>query len=141
MRFVFATLVLLFAVVAHAADDAPKATGILDGKEVEFPEKVMTDGVKATVGLLESCHSSSVFEADELKKALRGDHVRLVFPKAISSRVMNKEIEFSELVFRLPLNTGLFWVRDGDDWHQYSKYEFQKEKPFLTWLRESEPAK
>jgi hypothetical protein len=141
MRSIVAAFVVLFAAIAHGTDDAPKASGILDGKDVEFPEKVIDVGVKAAVGLLESCHSSSVFEADELKKALKGDHVRLVFPKAIPARVMNKEFEFSEMVFRLPLNTGVFWVRAGGDWQRYSMYEFEKEKPFVAWLRESEPAK
>jgi hypothetical protein len=141
MRSGLATLVVLFAAVAHGADNAPKASGILEGKEVEFPEKVIAEGVKATVGLLESCHSESVFQADELQRALKGDHVRLVFPKAISAEVVNKKIEFSELVVRLPLNTGIFWIRAGDDWRRFSKYEFQKEKLFMAWLRESEPAK
>jgi hypothetical protein len=133
-------LVVLFAALAHGADDTPKANGILDGKKVNFPEKAVGEGVKATVGLLESCHSESVFQADELKKALQGDHVRLLFPKAITSEVMNEKIEFSELVFRLPLNTGIFWVRTGKKWRQYSKYEFQKEKPFVVWLREARPS-
>jgi hypothetical protein len=44
------------------------------------------------------------------------------------------------LVFRLPLNTGVFWVRTGDKWRRYSKYEFQKEASFKAWLQESEPA-
>jgi hypothetical protein len=141
MRFGLATLVVLFAAVAHGADDAPKVTATLDGKPVKFSEKVLAEGVKATIGLLESCHDKSLFEADELKKALQGDHVHWVFPKPITARVVNEEIEFSELVFRLPLNTGVFWVRTGDKWRRYTKYEVQKEKPFVAWLREAERAK
>jgi hypothetical protein len=140
MRSALATLVVLFAAVAHGQDDAPKATGRLEGKPVMFPQKEFIEGVKATLGLLQSCHSSSVFEADELKKALQGDHIRWVFPKAIVAKVMNEKIAFSELVFRLPLNTGVFWVRNGDKWRRYSKYEVQKEKPFVLWLREARPA-
>jgi len=140
MRCTLTTLGVLFAALAHGADAAPKASGVLEGKKVSFPEKVVGEGVKATVGLLESCHNESLFQRDELKKALQADHVRLVFPKAITSEVMNEKIEFSELVFRLPLNTGIFWVRTGDKWRQYSKYEFQKEKPFVVWLREARPS-
>ena len=103
-----------------------------------FWQKV-AEGVKATVGLLESCHDESLFQADELKQALQRDHVRLVFPKPIAAKVTNKKIEFSELVFRLPLNTGVFWVRAGDMWRRYSKYEFQKEKSFAVWLKEAQP--
>jgi hypothetical protein len=140
MRSGLATLVVLFAAVAHVADDDPKASGALDGKQVKFPEKGVAEGVKAVVGLLESCHDQSLFQAEELNKALQGDHVRLVFPKAIPTEVMNEKIECSELVFRLPLNTGVFWVRAGDKWRRYSKYEFQKEKPFVAWLREARRA-
>jgi hypothetical protein len=45
---------------------------------------------------------------------------------------MNEKIEFSELVFRLPMNTGVFWVRTGDKWRRCSKYEFPKEEPFTA---------
>jgi hypothetical protein len=140
MRCGLATLVVLFAAVTHGADDAPKATGTQDGKRLKFPEKGIADGVEATVGLLESCHSESLYQADERKKAEQGDHVRLVFPKPITVTVMNEKVEVSELVFRLPLNTGVFWVRSGDKWRQYSKYEFQKEEPFVAWLRQAQPA-
>jgi hypothetical protein len=140
MRCGFATLVLLVAAVAVGAADVPKATGTRDGKPVKVPEKGLADGVKATLGLLESCHDESLFEADELKKALQGDHVRLVFPKPVTAEVLNKKVEFAELVFRLPLNTGVFWVRNGDTWRRYSKYEFQKEEPFEAWLRLAQPA-
>jgi hypothetical protein len=136
MRCVLATLVVLFAAAAYAADDSPKASGRLEGKLVLFPEKGIADGVKATIGLLESCHNESLYQADEFKKALHGDHVRLVFAKSITAGVMSEKIEFSELVFRLPMNIGVFWVRTGDKWRRYCKYEFQKEEPFTAWLRE-----
>jgi hypothetical protein len=89
---------------------------------------------------LESCHDESLYQADELKKAEQGDHVRLVFPKPITVTVMRERVEVRELVFRWPLNTGVFWVRTGDTWRRYSKYEFQKEEPFAAWFRQAQPA-
>jgi hypothetical protein len=136
MRYTFATL-LLFAATVHAADDAPRASGSLDGKRVTFPEKGIADGVKATIGLLESCHDESLYQADERKKAEQGDHVRLVFVKPVTVTVREEKIPVSELVFRRPLNTGVFWVRSGSTWRRYSKYEFQKQEPFEAWLREA----
>ena len=118
----------------------PKASGTLDSKRVKFTEGSIPDGVRAAVGLLESCHSESLYQADELKEALEGDFIRLAFAKPITARVNNEQIEFSELVFRLPMNTGVFWVRTGDKWRRYSKYEFQKEKPFVEWLGQAQPA-
>jgi len=140
MRSGLAMLVLLFAAVAVGAADAPKATGTRGGKPVKFPEKGLADGVKATLGLLESCHDSSQFDADELKKALQGDHVQLVFPEPVTAEVLDKKVEFAELVFRLPIDTGVFWVRNGEIWRRYSKYEPKKVEAFEAWLRQAQPA-
>src|SRR5947199_1636243 len=91
MRSGLASLVVLFAAVAHGADDAPKASGTLDGKQLKFPEKGVANGVKATVGLLESCCDESLYDADEFKKAQQGDHIRLVFARPITITVMNEK--------------------------------------------------
>jgi hypothetical protein len=131
---------MLFGAVAHSADDAPQATRTLDGKQLKFPKMGVADGVKATIDLLESCHDESLYQADELKKAEQGDHVRLVFAKPITVTVMREKVAVSELVFRWPLNTGVFWVRTGDKWRRYSKYELQKSEPFVAWLRQPQPA-
>jgi hypothetical protein len=140
MRFTLVPVLLFVATVCSGAEDATKANGTLDGKKVNFPAKGVAEGVKATIGLLESCHDESLYDAEELKKAEKGDHVRLVFAKPITVTVLNDNVEFSELVLSLPLNTGVFWLRSGDKVRRYSKYEFQKEKPFVAWLSEAEPA-
>jgi|SRR5579884_1167424 len=140
MRSVLGAVVVLLTATVGWAGDTPAASGRLEGKTVTFPAKSVADGVKASVGLLKSCHDESLYQADELKKALRGDFIRLVLTKPITARVNNEQIKFSELVFRLPLNTGVFWVRTGDQWRRYSKYEPAKEKPFTAWLREAQPA-
>lgn len=150
MRIAAISAMLLFATVVPGADAPPdtggaasaralpKASGCLGGKLVTFPDKGIADGVRATLGLLESCCDHSLYQADELKAALHGDHVRLAFSKPIRAKVMEKNIKFLELVFRLPLNTGVFWVRTGNQWQRYSKYKPQKEKPFDAWLRQAQ---
>lgn len=140
MRFTLTALVVLLVAVAHGADEAPKASGSLDGKPISFPEKGIADGVRAAVGLLESCSDESLYDADEHKKAMQGDHIRLVFAKPITVTVMRAKIEVSELVFRRPLNTGVFWVRTGDKWQRFAKYQFEKEKPFAEWLQQAKLA-
>jgi hypothetical protein len=140
MRCALAPLVLLASAVAHGADDAPKVSGTLDGKSLTFPEKGVADGVKATLGLLESCHSESLYEADERTKAEQGDYIRLVFAKPVEVTVMEETFDVAELVFRRPQNTGVFWVRRGDTWRRFSKYEPAKEEPFEAWLRQGQPA-
>ena len=141
MRSGFATLVVLLAVAAQGAEHAHQATGTLDGQQVTFPDNVGVQGVKATIALLESCHDESLYKADELEKALQGDHIRMVFPQPINTVVMNEKIACSELVFRLPLNSGVFWVKAEDKWRRYSKYEIQNEQPFVSWLKEAQSAK
>lgn len=152
MRFIGILAMLLTAALAYGADvspkasdtvvvdDSPKASGTLDGKKVKFSEKGIAEGVKATVVLLESCCSESVYNAAEFKKAEQGDHVRLMFAKPIAVTVMNEKVEVSELVVRLPLNTGVFWLRSGNKVRRYSKYEFRKAKAFVAWLRKTQPA-
>ena len=140
MRIVLIAVIVSVTATSCWAEDAPKASGILDGKKIKFPEKSVSDGVKATVGLLESCHDESLYRADELKKAEQGDHVRLVLAKPVTVTVMGEKVEVSELVFRLPMNTGVFWVRTGDKWRRYSKYEFRKQDAFVAWLREAQPS-
>jgi hypothetical protein len=140
MRCALATVVVMVVAGAGAADDAPKVTGTVDGKRLTFPEKSVADGIKATLGLLESCHDESLYHADERMKAEQGDHVRLEFPKPVAVTVMGKEFEISELVLRRPLNTGVFWVRTGGGWRRYAKYEFPKEEPLAAWLRQARSA-
>jgi hypothetical protein len=140
LRNIFLVALPLLTAATCRAEDSAKATGVLEGKKVKFSEKSVADGVNATVDLLESCHDKSLYQADELTKALKGDHIRLVFARPKTAEVVNEKIEFSELVFRLPMNTGVFWVRSDGKWRRYSKYELQKEKPFMAWLREAQAA-
>jgi hypothetical protein len=148
MQFILAP-VLLFAAAtcqgaddASSGDDAPKASRIVDGMALPFDPKGVADGVTATLALLESCHSEAwpgknPPTDEDVKKVLLKDHVRLVFAKPITARVMNEEVEFSELVF----GAGAFWLRSGDKVRRYAKYEYEKYKPFQEWHRQTPPAK
>jgi hypothetical protein len=156
MRSVAISTMLLFAAIASGADappkasgtvavdDLPKASGTLDGKKVQFPAKGVAEGVKATIGLLESCHAISdgtiAYTAADLKKAQQGDHVRLVFTKPITVTVLGNKIKVLELVFTQPLNTGVFWLRSGDKVVRCTKYEFEKQRRFEAWRNEAQPA-
>ena len=44
MRCVLATLIVLFAAVAHGADVTPVVVGTLDGKPLMIPERRIADG-------------------------------------------------------------------------------------------------
>jgi hypothetical protein len=53
---------------------------------------------------------------------------------------MEKKVEATEVVFRLPANTGVFWVRDGAKVRRYAKYDYRKERAMSAWLGEARPA-
>src|SRR5258708_4247287 len=112
--------------------EGTKASGTLDGTKVRFPAKSIAEGVKATITLLESCHSINdgtiPYTDADLKNAQQGDHVRLVFAKPF--KVFDGKVEVSELVFTQPMNTAVFWLRSGEKVGRYTKFEYQKGRAF-----------
>ncbi len=140
MRCALAMVIVLIAAVAQGAEESTEASGSFEGKRITFPAMGIADGVKATLGLLESCHDESLYRAEERENAEQGDHIRLLFAEPVAATVMGERVAVLELLFRPPLNTGVFWVRAGDRWRRYTKYEFQKEEPFTAWLRTAQPA-
>ena len=108
-------------------------------KRSRFPDKGIAESLKATVGLLKSCHDSSDYQASEFEKAQKGDHVRLMFAKPITVTVMRERLEVTEFVLRLPTNAGVFWLRTGNKVRRYTKYEPQKVEPFAAWLMKARP--
>jgi hypothetical protein len=119
------------------ADDLPKATRVIEGAKTTFPEKSLPEGVKAFVGVLESCSDMSdgtvQYTADDLKKARKGDHVSLVFAKPLAVTVLGKRLEVSEAVFA----NGVFWLLCGKEVVRCTKYEYDKMERFQEWYRQT----
>ncbi len=123
------------------AEDAVKASATLEGKKMEFPEKGVAGGVRATTALLESCHDRSQGTLADLKKAQEGDHVRLLFAMPVTVTVGREKLEITELVLTQPLNTGVFWLRVGNKVVRCTKYRFEKEQDFVAWRNEAKLTK
>ena len=105
MRFAPVPVLLFVATACSGADDATKAARTLDGEPATFPAKGISDGLKATIGAIESCHSTDWAGKKppglaDLDAARKGDHVRLVLCKPITVTVTNDAVEVSEIVFR-----------------------------------------
>jgi hypothetical protein len=132
-----ADLALLSDGPRRKAKVSSPASRTLDGRKVQFPVRSVPEGMRAFIGVLESCHASqeSSDAAADLKKAQEGDHVRMVFAKPVKVEVLNKEYEMSELVY----SKGVFWLRFGDKVQRCAKYEFEKWKPFEVWFRQTLP--
>ena len=141
MRCALVLVAAVFVAEASGADDAAKASATLEGTKMQFPEKGVAGGVKATLALLESCHHKIDGTAADLKKARQGDHVRLLFARPVAVTVLDERLEVSELVLTQPLNTGVFWLRCGGKVVRCTKYEPQKEKEFLVWRNQARAAK
>jgi hypothetical protein len=58
MRFTPVAVLLFVAPACPGADDATRATRKLDGDKTTFPAKSIAEGVRATIGAIESCHST-----------------------------------------------------------------------------------
>ena len=58
MRFAPVSVLLFVATACYGADDVPKVTRKLDGHTTTFPAKSIAEGLKATIGAIESCHST-----------------------------------------------------------------------------------
>jgi len=138
-------LVLLNAASALAAEDLTKASGRIEGRNVKFPAKSLEEGAEATIILPESCHDASddsiqYTEAD-LKNALEGNHIRLVFAKPQKVKVLNEKLEITELIFALPTGRGVFWLRSVSEKKETilraTKFEFSKQKLFEEWMRQA----
>jgi hypothetical protein len=134
---------LLVAPLCYGADAPIPAgstiRGTIDGKKVTYPPKTIAEGVKVTVGMLESCHTADqdakLYTSADLKKALKKDHLRLVFSRPTKVKVLGNTIEVSELVF----GGGVFWVRSGNKVWRCTKYEFGPSQRFEKW-RERAPS-
>jgi hypothetical protein len=89
------------------------------------------------IGVVESCHSSGdSYAAADLVKAQQGDHVRFVFDKPVTVKVLDEKFKVSELVY----SSGVFWFRAGKKVVRCAKYEHKKWKPFESWFRQALPA-
>jgi hypothetical protein len=144
---------LLFAAAADGADnptkaggtmvvDESKASGTLGGRAVRFPRQAVKDGVTAAVGLLESCHDSGKgYSKEDWQKAQAGDHVLLVLAKPRTVTVLGRKVEVAQLLVTFPLSAGVIWVRSGEEVLRFAKYEFPKERPLTTWLRQAKPSR
>lgn len=140
-RSILLTTILMLAAGSGPAAEPPQATGILDGKPIVFAQRTVPVGAKAALALLESCHDESLFAAEELRTAERGDHLRLVFAEPISVTIQGERLPAAEVVLRLPTRTGVFWVRSGEKVRRFAKYEFEHERPFAAWFDEARTAR
>ena len=121
MKAIFSLLIL----VPVAADpaDLPQVRGLLVthlGFEAKDREEVAATAIK----LLSSCHSSCASKEEDFEKIFRQCHLHVKFSKPQEVMVAQKQnMKVDELVVSFPTNTGGIWVRSGEDYNYFTKFE------------------
>lgn len=140
MRFALVLSAIFFGATTSFADDLPSATRVIEREKTTFPIDSLTQGLKVTLAVVESCHSLNDGRVnptiDDVKKARKGDHVRFVFARPRTIKVLGQNLKASEVIYA----DGVFWLRNGDQVFRCAKYEPDKWDRFLEWSRQTLPA-
>lgn len=141
--FLVSVLVLFAAAVARAAEEPPTATWTVEGKTYRLTKDGLKNGAPAVIEFLGSCSTETAprgggdYTKDDWKTARSGEHFHIVFCKPQTVRVMDAPVAVDELVF----SSGAIWVRSGDKFRRFAKYDFKKSQAFEAWLRNAPKAK
>jgi hypothetical protein len=92
-----------------------------------FSEKDRDKIAEAAVKMLASCHSSCPSSEKDFESLFRQCHlyVKLAKPREVSTRDGTKKIKVDEMIISFPTNTGGIWVRSGEDYFYFTKFEHE----------------
>ena len=145
-------LLMTFVFLGEDAKAAPRIDGLIAMKKVELAEPLRVKGGDAVLELLAGCHfahnqlNSLLNEAkyrEEFEEASKGPHLRIVFakPRAVKADVDGKKttLAVDELFLVSPRANGPshLWVRCGKQAYFASRYEGEKAKRFIAWMKEA----
>ena len=145
-------LLMSFAFLADDAKAAPRIDGLIAMKKVELAEPLRVKGGDVVLELLAGCHfahnqlNSLLNEEkyrEEYAEASKGPHLRIVFarPPVVKANVDGKKttLAVDELFLVSPRANGPshLWVRCGKQAYFASRYEGEKAKQFIAWLKEA----
>ena len=133
MRAATCVLLLLCPVVGRADDAAYAVTGRWGDRPHSFPGSAGTYYEGLIVALLGSCSAdaSSIATKERWENALKGFHLRVKFAKprkfAVVGAPEGKELEVDEILAPFSGGAAPPWVfvRSGDGYRAFSKYEFK----------------
>jgi hypothetical protein len=92
-----------------------------------FSDKDREKVAEAAVQMLASCHSSCASSAKDFESLFRQCHlyVKLAKPREVPVRDGIK-IKMDEMIISFPTNTGGIWVRSGEDYYYFTKFEHER---------------
>jgi hypothetical protein len=118
------SLLILVPVAADPAD-IPQVRGLLV-THLGFEQKDREEVAATAIKLLSSCHSSCASKEDDFEKIFRQCHLHVKFskPQKVTAGPTQK-MKVDELVVSFPTNTGGIWVRSGEDYNYFTKFEYK----------------
>ena len=90
-----------------------------------FTEKQREKLAEAAVKMLGSCSSSCPSSEKDFESLFKQCHLHVKFAKPREVTADRKKIRVDELIVSFPTNTGGIWVRTGEDYHYFTKFEHE----------------
>ena len=116
-------LVLLLPVLTAEPAAVPEVRALVV-THLGFAEKDREKLADAAAKMLSSCHSSCPSAEKDFESLFRQCHLHVKFPKAREVAVKEgKKVTVDELIISFPTNTGGIWVRSGNEYRYFTKFE------------------
>jgi hypothetical protein len=119
-------MAIFFLLPVLGADPAPvPEVRALVVTHLGFADKDRVKLAEAAVKLLSSCSSSCPSSEKDFESLFKQCHLHVKFAKPLEVTADRKKIKVDELIVSFPTNTGGIWVRCGDDYSYFAKFEHE----------------
>jgi hypothetical protein len=130
---------LLLPVLAAGPAAVPEVRALLV-THLGFTDTDREQLAEAAVKLLASCHSSCPSAEKDFESLFRQCHLHVKFSKPREVTVQEgKRVKVDELIISFPTNTGGIWVRSGDDYRYFTKFEHEPVLEIHELLKRGKP--
>ena len=119
-----AVFLLLLPGLAADTAAAPEVRALLV-THLGFTEKQRELLAEAAVRMLASCSSSCPSSEKDFESLFKQCHLHVKFAKPREVTADRKKIRVDELIVSFPTNTGGIWVRTGEDYHYFTKFQHE----------------
>jgi hypothetical protein len=117
---------LFLLLPALAADPAPvPEVRALVVTHLGFADKDREKLAEAAIKLLASCSSSCPSSEKDFQSLSKQCHLHVKFAKPREVTADRREIKVDELIVSFPTKTGGIWVRTGEDYHYFTKFQHE----------------
>jgi hypothetical protein len=144
-------MMLILPSAGLSAAENTTVTQMIEGRQLTFGGSLKTKFEGLAVALLGSCHTETTLVAGKKElwvEALKGDHILVAFAKPRVFMVNDqqdsgKESELHASQILVPIgpysSPKQIYVRSGDRYRTFSKYEFQISEAFQKQLQNMLP--